>query len=272
MKNLILFFQKYYHLFLFGLLEITAIYSIVQFNSYHRSWMFNTTSMVSGEVIGVKNEFSYYFNLGTENQRLTLENQELREMLAEQLNVSDSAVLEQDTLDKPIYSFIPAKIISKSVHRPKNYFLLDKGRSNGVEPNMGVISQDGIVGTVIQVSEHISQVMTVLHPDFRLTPLIGDNDQSGFVHWDGKSTDEVQIDRINKHQDVEIGDSVYTSRFSAHFPAGVPVAVIKDLESDQKSSFFTIKARLTTDMSNVRSVFVINHIYKTEIDSLSNEN
>jgi rod shape-determining protein MreC len=272
MKNLILFFQKYYHLFLLGLLEIVAFYSVIQFNTYHKSWMFNTTSAASAEVLGIKNEFNYYFNLGTENQRLSLENQQLRERLSEQIGIADSLVLEKDTLGAPVYAYIPAVIISKTINKARNYFLLNKGRNSGITPNMGVITQDGIVGVIVQSSSNVSQVMTVLHPDFRLTPLIGEDDQSGFVNWDGKDVKVVTVNRINKHRDIIKGDSIFTSSFSANFPAGVPVAVVDDISSDQKSSFFKIKANLTTDFANVRSVFIVKHIYKTEIDSLSNEN
>jgi len=272
MKNLILFFQKYYHYFLLLLLEFVALYSVIQFNSYQKSWLFNTSSAISGEVLGVKNEFNYYFNLGTENQRLTLENQRLREMLSEQLHTDDTSFIDRDTLNNPLFRFIPSVIISKTIHKPKNYFLIDKGTSDGVKPNMGVITQDGVVGVVIQSSTHIAQVMTVLHPDFRLTPLIGDDDQSGFVQWDGKNPRSVEISRINKHRNIEEGDSVFTSQFSAHFPPHVPVAVIDEISSDLNSSFFDIRAVLTTDFANVRSVYVVDHIYKSELDSLSNEN
>jgi rod shape-determining protein MreC len=272
MKNLILFFQKYYHVFLFGILEIIALYSVVQFNSYHKSWLFNTSSAVSTSAIGIKSEFNYYFNLGTENHRLKTENQQLRERLSKQLGVSDSLVLEKDTLNSPVYEYIPSVIISKTINKAKNYFLLNKGRKAGVLPNMGVITQDGIVGVVIQSSSNVSQVMTVLHPDFRLTPLIGENDQSGYVDWDGKDVRLVNVNRINKHRDIEEGDSIFTSNFSANFPARIPVAIVDEIVSDPKSSFFKIKAVLTTNFANVRSVFVVKHIYKTEIDSLSREN
>lgn len=272
MKNLILFFQKYYHLFLFGILEVVAFYSVIQFNSYHKSWLFNTTSSVTSDVLAVKSEFSYYFNLGTENHRLTEENKRLRERLAQQINVADSLVLEKDTLDRPVFRYIPSLIISKTINKARNYFLLDKGTTSGVRPNMGVVTQDGIVGVVVQSSANVSQVMTVLHPDFRLTPLIGEQDQSGYVNWDGKDVRMVNVNRINKHRDVEKGDSIFTSNFSAHFPPGIPVAVVEELSSDQMSSFFTMKARLTTNFANVRSVFVVEHIYKAQIDSLNNEN
>ena len=103
MKNLILFFQKYYHLFFFGLLEVVAFYSVIQFNSYHKSWLFNTTSVITSEALGVKSEFNYYFNLGTENHRLTQENKQLRERLSPQLGLADSMVLEKDTLNSPLF-------------------------------------------------------------------------------------------------------------------------------------------------------------------------
>ena len=46
---------------------------------------------------------------------------------------------------------------------------MNKGRKDGVEPDMGVVSERGVVGIVSTVSDHFSVVIPLLNPKFKLS-------------------------------------------------------------------------------------------------------
>ena len=66
------------------------------------------------------------------------------------------------------YSFVMADVVNNSVTYLSNYITVNKGRKDGVEPDMGVVSERGVVGIVSTVSDHFSVVIPLLNPKFKL--------------------------------------------------------------------------------------------------------
>ena len=81
--------------------------------------------------------------------------------------------------------YISAKVISNSVQFRNNYFMLDKGYRAGIKKDMGVVTMDGVVGIIIDVSENYSSGISLLHKDSRISGRIKKNDQLVNISWDG---------------------------------------------------------------------------------------
>jgi rod shape-determining protein MreC len=272
MRGLIQLFAAYGNFILFLLLEGLALLLVVQFNHrqheiLNHSWILATAAVEHridriGDYIGLREEV---FKLQGENQRLK---QQLE-------SAQFSNAINQDTARnkdmEPLYTYIPANVVSNSVTNNSNYLRLNRGRRHSVAPPMGVISEDGIVGVVRAVSEHYSSVMSLLHRETRIKASIGNQGYFGTLTWGGSRPQYMQLGAVPKHAKVEAGDTVYTSGYSQLFPPGIIIGVAEEVTITPGTNFYTIDVKLNNDLSKLRYVYVINNRMKEEHEKLDEQ-
>jgi rod shape-determining protein MreC len=257
-------------LFLFLLLESISLYLVVTYNTEQgRLFLSSTnrfTSFINRQVSGVTG----YANLREENQELVEEIIDLRERLGnayyDNTASIDTALADSSAL--PLYTYIDARVINNSISRKNNYLTLNKGSKHGLRPHMGVISNDGVVGIVRQVSPHYAMVMSVLHSKTRITAEIRDKGYFGALVWKEQDPRFMYLEDVPKHHFIELGDTVQTSRFSHIFPEGIALGEIADFSVPEGGSNFNIKVRLNTEMGRLRQVLVVNNLMSEEIEQL----
>ena len=162
-------------------------------NPYQRSIYLSSANQVASAVYDLQSEVTSYFGLREVNRDLQLRNGEL-EMevinLKEQLNRYRSSV-GKDTIpfDSVLhdYDFAVARVVNNSVAQINNYITIDKGRAEGIEPEMGVVDQNGVVGIINVVGEHHSVAISVLNPKLRLSCKVKGSDYFGSLVWDAVS-------------------------------------------------------------------------------------
>jgi len=164
MKNLWLFFIRYNAFFWFLLFFTFSIILVVRNNNYQQSAFINSSNVVVGSFYSKFNSWKEYLSLAENNDLLIKENTFLRQQL-QNIEVADS--IHNDTtfsLLKDIrYQFIPAVVVNNSIKQKNNFITLNKGSKDGIKPDMGVISSNGIVGTVLNVSENFCTVKSLLN-------------------------------------------------------------------------------------------------------------
>ena len=149
-----------------------------------------------------------------------------------------------------------------------NYILIDKGKVDGIEPDMGVICDQGVVGKVLNVSNHYASVMSLLNTYSVISCRFVDNQYVANVVWDNQSYQYGIVRDIPSHLSINKGDTLVTSGFSNSFPADVMVGTIEDNEDDENGIFSTAKLKFSTNFSILRHVYIVKNNFRAEIDSL----
>ncbi|MGC9344556.1 MAG: rod shape-determining protein MreC, partial [Bacteroidales bacterium] len=167
------------------------------------------------------------------------------------------------------YFYIPADVLNNSVNKQFNYITIDKGKVQGVEPEMAVITHGAVVGVVASVSNNFSTVIPLLNRNFRLGSKISRNDYFGILEWGGMNPEFARLREIPLHVDVARGDSIVTSGFSAIFPPGLDVGIIESFKVTD-SNFYDIRVKLSVNFRNLTHVYVIGNIYREEQLELEN--
>ena len=163
MYNLRRFILKHHFVILFILLEVISILLLANSQRFHRNRLVNTTNDVVGKIYEWGSEVGNYFRLNTTNEQLAEENAMLRQQLSV---VYDTTTCTYDiTQGDTLYKYIPAQVVNNSTNQANNYIIINKGRKDGVERDMSVISSDGIVGVVIDVSRNYASIMSLLHSE-----------------------------------------------------------------------------------------------------------
>jgi len=272
MHNLIDFFKKYFHIFLFLFLQIGCLVSISNSLSYPRFKMGKLARQVTYPIHKMWGSVLQHFNYNAENKALTEQNLALiREREDSFLFISDSVYEKNEREGKRkirLYDYISANVVYNTVHKTYNYIIIDRGTDDGVELDMAVFSAQGVVGLVNDVSKNFATVMSILHPDTRVSAKLMPSNQLGTVMWKGNSSTIAYLHDIPQHTTVNIGDSVFTSGLSNIFPGNILIGIVLEKELNRDNSFFTVKIRLATDMDKINTVYVVKNLYKEELNQL----
>jgi rod shape-determining protein MreC len=263
MRTLLRFIQKYSNFLLFLVLETVAILFIVRDSGYQRSKIMGLNRQVSGYMFSRVDGAREYLYLKETNRQLAEENLELRNRLDRLTLNSDSAIVHLGSRDSYHYHYIPARVVRNSVFKQYNYLTLDKGKNHGVFRDMGVISDEGLVGIVLDASPHYSTVIPIINRDFRLSVKLKSSNYAGILQWEGGSPLYAVLNEIPYHVDLVEHDTIVTSGFSAIFPEGVMVGTIQSF-SLEKGNFYEIKVKLSTDFQRLFHVNIIRNYRQEE--------
>jgi rod shape-determining protein MreC len=269
MQQIISFLYKNKYFILFLLLESFAIFFTIQSHSYHRSKFINSANFVSGGLYNKINNFKEFLLLKEENVRLAEENVQLKNILNQRDKiVSQNSTTEIDTINfNQKYSFISAKVINNNYRKNNNYLTIDKGSSNHIKSDLGVINSKGIIGITKSVSNSYATVLSILNVNSKINVRLLKSNHFGSLSWNNKDYNTVQLLDLPIQANLKIGDTIITGGKSTIFPEGIPVGTIKDFKTKNNNYDF-INISLFNDMSSIGFVEIILNLDKEEIKEL----
>lgn len=264
MNNLLTFLAKHNHWLLFVVLEVMSLALLFQFNSYQGSVWFTSANVVTGKFYEINSSVESFISMGKLNEQLTMRNVYLERQvkyLSEMLerDNSDSTLLRSTQVQLlSQYKLIPAKVVSNSINKQDNLITIDKGSLDGIRPDMGVVSGNGIVGVVYLVSPYYSMIIPVLNSHSNISVMIENRGYFGVLHWEGGDSKMAFVDDIPRHARFNGGDNIVTSGYSALFPPGILVGKVHRTYNSPDGMSYRLRINLATDFSNLRDVCVIN--------------
>ena len=278
MNNLINFFIKNSSWFIFAFYVILSLGLLFQSNPYQQSVYLTSANGTVATISKGVNGASDYFHLKEINEDLHRENANQKQEILNLKNQLTQLELKygekpgEEVSGKGDYTFISAHVISNSVVNPSNYITIDKGSADGIEPYMGVMDMNGVVGIVDAVNTHSARVMSMLHPDTKITCTLKGNGNSGLLVWDEKTTDHAILKDLPKVDEYHVGDTVMTSSTSLSFPEGFMVGVVERISPTTKEdSFMTLIVKLSCKITKLSNVHVIKNNRKEELKELESD-
>ncbi|MBF1368448.1 MAG: rod shape-determining protein MreC [Porphyromonadaceae bacterium] len=281
MDKLLEFLHKYRHWFVFLILETIALVTYLSGSLYSRSLGWYATSAVFGRVNELMTEGWSYVGLRPRNEELLRENARLRTaytLLARQMQDAEAHGLlprlhATDSLPIDPSAVIIARVVNRVTHTGEVYYTINKGRRDGIETDMGVMSASGVVGAVMAVSDHYALVIPVLNPKIRLAcTLLGQEVSGTLTASSSPNANEAILSNVPPHAHPQIGDTITTSGYSYLFPEGMMVGTIADsVPARVKGSagtFANYPVHLSTDFQGLRYVYVIREKPTHEVRAL----
>ena len=262
MRNLLRLIIRYHNIILFIIFEVVAFMLLANFSSYQRSKIFRLKHALIGNIEERYENFSTYFSLARENKSLAEENTYLYNQLPASYYNPLSESFPDTSSDKK-YVFMGARVINNSTNKQFNFIILDKGGRNGVEPNMGVICNNGLVGMVKETTENFSSVISLLNREFYPNAMIKRNGYFGYIEWPGRHYKKVVLNEIPLHADVQVGDTIITSGYSSIFPKGILIGTVEKFEPEE-GIFYRITVDLSTDFKKLSNVILVKNLMREE--------
>ncbi|WP_340617177.1 rod shape-determining protein MreC [Xenorhabdus entomophaga] len=202
----------------------------------------------------------------TSRNQLELENRTLRNEL--RLQSSNLLLLGQlkhenarlrELLGSPLRSdehMMVSQVISGGMDPYRDQVVIDKGAKDGVYEGQPVISDRGVVGQVISVSQLSSRILLICDPTHALPVQVLRNDIRVIAGGAG-CTDNLQLEPLPSDTDIRVGDVLVTSGLGGRFPEGYPVAVVSSVKIDNQRAHAVIQARPLAELRRLRYLLLL---------------
>ncbi|MDV3748322.1 rod shape-determining protein MreC [Elizabethkingia anophelis] len=265
MSYLIRLFSKNGFFVFFIVLQIIAVILIFRKNSMQQSFIAAKTSAFNSRISGYIDEGTNYLKLKQINEDLVAQNKALMIELygkdysgpAKLTKVNDSVKGEQ------VYTFVDADVVFNSINRSDNYFTINRGSQQGIAPEMGVISPQGIAGIVINTTSNFALVQSVLSiHKIRINASLKNSGYFGTLTWRGEDSRTMHLSDVPKYVPLKIGDTVVTDGKSSIFPKGIMIGKIAGYDVDPKTGFWDISVELSEKLGQTQKVFIVNNLKK----------
>ena len=252
----------------FIVLEVAAFCLLVNSSTTRQIWLATGFNDVKAVLWRPVDNLRRYSNLEEENERLSSDNLLLTQRLLEEKNSLRSEMAKWTKSLGSEYEVIPANIVTMTNGSQHNYIIVDRGKSDNVEVNDGIITAKGVIGVITNVGEHYCYAMSYANQQMTISAKAGTDNFIGSLNWSGKRSDESVLSGIPLHANIEDSDIVYTSGYSSIFPPDIPIGVVVDRKNDESTSSFTI--RLFEDFAKIQHVMIVKNLGRNEINELEN--
>jgi rod shape-determining protein MreC len=218
-------------------------------------------SGIQASVIGIREFFMNYAALrgvATENDRLKTR---VRELEGEK-----SRLLEEEATNKRLRELMEfrsewapksmtASVIANSASAYFHSLIIDKGKTDGVERGMAVISALGVVGQVVAVTSRNAKVLLVTDPHSGVDAMDQRSRGRGIVS--GSLENGPVMKYVKRSEDLKEGDRLVTSGLDGVFPKGLMIGTISKVNKKSVGLFQYIEVSLAVDPERVEEVLVV---------------
>ena len=172
----------------------------------------------------------------------------------------------KDEIKETPFSLIQGQVVKNDISSSRNIIIINRGSSDMIESEMGVIGSIGIVGIVNQTTEKFSSVLSILHKDIKINAKHKKTNAFGSLFWEGNDPDKVKLSDISIINKIDIGDTIVTGGMSTYFPEGIPIGKVIKVENDER--YYLLDVLLFNNMTNLDNVYFLKNKNKSEIKSL----
>lgn len=177
-------------------------------------------------------------------------------------------------LDKkyPDYPKVAATVISRDGNNWFNVFTIDKGKDDGIEVDMNVISGNGLVGIVSEVGNTYAKVRAIIDDKSNVSSMFEKSGETCMVKGNMESiyNGYIDVEMISNAAEIKDGDEIVTSHVSDKFLQGLSVGYVKDIVNDETNMTKTAHLIPAVDFDNLEYVLVITQLKEAkEIEDIS---
>jgi len=211
--------------------------------------------------------YSYFAGLvhvKRENERLKAQVDELRQkaLLGEAARAQNAELRRQlNFLDSPVYPSdyraVNTRIIGWRTEFDQQV-VIAAGRSNGIHLETPVVTSDGLVGSVTQVTGDSALVTLLTDESSAVQARDQDTGAFGLVrHGQGQGSlivDRVTTDKVVNEGDVIVTAGTRSKQYPSLFPAGIPIGVVTSVGQSDTAPYKQIQIQPYVDFSSLDAV------------------
>lgn len=166
----------------------------------------------------------------------------------------------QDTLND--YTLVNATVIARNPDTWRDVITINKGSNDGIQPQMSVMSDKGLVGKVLDVNPTSARIALLSNADntlVRVAAMIQNEKEPiyGTITGYDEKTNMLVMSQIQATQDIKVGDKVVTSGLGGISPNSLYIGTVEEVAMDRFGLYKEVKIRPAADTNDVRYVTVV---------------
>lgn len=221
----------------------------------------NGLTYLKNKITGNNTFFADINKLQQENEELKNKNAQLEQNLREfEIVKNENATLKEYlTLSEKYgdYETKPAYIINKDISNYNNVFVINVGQKDGIKPNMTVISEKGLVGYVISVSDSTSKVQTIIDTSSTVSATLSVSKDTLICKGTIEEKGMLKASYIPTTANLVQGDKIETSGMGGIYPKGIFIGTVKNVVPTQNIVNRYAIIEPAVDFNKVDTVLVI---------------
>ena len=160
------------------------------------------------------------------------------------------------------YTYINATVVNRNIGYWYNNLTIDKGSKNGVKKGDAVITNKGLIGKIINVSNFSSTVKLLTSDEIsnKISIKIDYDDEYlyGLLTGYDKENNVYKIEGITDSKKLEEGDLVTTTGLTDYFPSGIVIGKVSKVVKDEYDLNSVVEVKPSVDFENISIVTVLN--------------
>jgi len=218
-------------------------------------------SGIKKQITSVRSGLKSLDELERENATLRVDNRQLRATNQALRDVEREVNRLRHALnyrERSFFKLVPAVVVTRDSSTWWRTITINRGKEDGIEGDMPVVTDEGLVGKTTTVSANISIVILVSDENCRVACSVEGTREQGIVSGERVATGvtpRLNLNFLSKQADLHPGQKVYTTGVGGVFPSGLLVGAVKSFHVRELDA----QAELTpaVDLSHLEDVFVV---------------
>lgn len=212
-------------------------------------------------MISAANHYVLLVRVQKENEKLVNENNKFVEIVNNMREIQNENERLRKLLafkQKYLPSGVSTEVIARDTTSEYQTIRLNKGNDVGFKRRMPVMTPAGVVGQLVNVWEHYSDVLLLMDHNHAVDVTVQRSRARGVLKGGGKLLCELHY--LARTDDVVVGDVLITSGVEGIFPKGFLVGTVSKIEKENYGVTQRIEVSPTVNLSKLEEVFVITNL------------
>ncbi len=220
-----------------------------------------TGSSLEKQITSVRTGLKSLEELERENQTLRVDNRSLRATNQALRDVEREVNRLRAALDyreRSIFKLVPAEVVTRDASTWWRTVTINRGKRDGIDGDMAVVTEEGLVGKTTTVSDTISVVLLVTDENCRVAASVENSREQGIVSGErvvGALAPMLDLNFLSKQANLQPAQKTYTSGVGGVFPSGLLIGTVREYRVRELDG----QARLapSVDVAKLQDVFVV---------------
>lgn len=146
-----------------------------------------------------------------------------------------------------------AQVIGASADSTSRIVFINRGERDHLKRNFAVITPDGVVGKIVEVTANSAQVLLISDKDSGVGALFTETRTQGVVKGTGEP--QLHMDYVSNEEKVRVGEAIVTSGEDRIFPKDLPLATVT--EAKPGNPFQKIDVKPVARLDRLEEVIVL---------------
>lgn len=220
-----------------------------------------TGSGLEKQITSVRSGLKTLEQLEAENNALRVDNRSLKATNQALRDVEHEINRLRHALnyrERSVFKLVPAEVVTRDSSTWWRTVTINRGSQDGIESDMPVVTDEGLVGKTTTVSPNISVVLLVSDENCRVAVTVEGTREQGIVTGERVAagiTPLLDLNYLSKQANLQPGQKALTSGVGGVFPAGLPVGTVKGYRMRELDGQAQLNSAV--DLTKLEDVFVV---------------